>query len=627
MDWDQAFQLSRSQAGRDSLINQCETIAPAFRSALVHFFDSSPDFGPQQLTNRLLLLRNLCCGSNPLSTAIAESNILHDLFMLCRHVMLSKTFSGQSQGCENPSEMASFLLHNDNYAFLAAFPPESTSKVLRIVAQICANFTNCSETHKRNFVDKYICLPHKYRSRGALVDLVAACVFCQEQSGLQACWLTVQNVLLDAENCAFLCAQTTFQTLLKQLFLSLHSVKRDDASISEGAQVFLYHAQTQFPKATLLSLYCAVGPSASTSSTSLLPTLEQVLFLFVLDQVQAEEEVSCAERTQRDQMHRDQLLIHVAKQLSFVLRTCHLLAPPSSSTSKSSTTLDSFSSSVQRDFCVASLHLLCTSLAHLPAPPRSLPRPAPPRDTSSSAPSFASALSFELSVILLETVHEEVLQGRDAVSLGSFRPQRAASGSGDNSDDRHNTSSTNSEGDRELLWTQQMVRDALQLVGLLLAHDDETDAENEGEPATVSALLLAPPRQLLHCLLLHCATDFANPLSREFALLCIHRLVQSSSSARKYIDSLRPQQLQWQAEEPGGVHGGAEEEALIRETERRRGVTLQLDPVTGKLVWLPSVSSSDPASSSPSDANSAPVSCAANDSARANDSAGVVDRP
>ncbi len=53
----------------------------------------------------------------------------------------------------------------------------------------------------------------------------------------------------------------------------------------------------------------------------------------------------------------------------------------------------------------------------------------------------------------------------------------------------------------------------------------------------------------LAVVLSHCATDFANPLAREWALLCTRNACADCVPNQEYIESLRPQGVSIQDEE------------------------------------------------------------------------------
>jgi hypothetical protein len=47
----------------------------------------------------------------------------------------------------------------------------------------------------------------------------------------------------------------------------------------------------------------------------------------------------------------------------------------------------------------------------------------------------------------------------------------------------------------------------------------------------------------LAAVLSHCATDFENPISREWALLCVRNACEDCPANQAFIDQLRPQEV------------------------------------------------------------------------------------
>jgi hypothetical protein len=118
-----------------------------------------------------------------------------------------------------------------------------------------------------------------------------------------------------------------------------------------------------------------------------------------------------------------------------------------------------------------------------------------------------------------------------------------------------------------------MVRRALQLLSLFVI----------GSPEAQMTLLGTPG--LLGSLLQHCATDFENPLAREWALLTVRNLCEENDVARQRIEDLKPQQvvrLSGESSDPNGEK--SEADLLQEEAFRKAGLTVTLNPSTGKLT-------------------------------------------
>jgi hypothetical protein len=64
-----------------------------------------------------------------------------------------------------------------------------------------------------------------------------------------------------------------------------------------------------------------------------------------------------------------------------------------------------------------------------------------------------------------------------------------------------------------------------------------------------------------------CATDFDNPLCREFALMCVRNLCEGNASNQRFISELRPQ------------------EVLQDESLAKQGITVEIDPLSGKFQF------------------------------------------
>jgi ataxin-10 len=68
-------------------------------------------------------------------------------------------------------------------------------------------------------------------------------------------------------------------------------------------------------------------------------------------------------------------------------------------------------------------------------------------------------------------------------------------------------------------------------------------------------------------LLSYCATDFDNPLCREFALMCIRNLCEGNLENQRFIESLKPQQV-------------LQDDSLLA-----RGIRVEMDPSSGRFQF------------------------------------------
>jgi hypothetical protein len=71
----------------------------------------------------------------------------------------------------------------------------------------------------------------------------------------------------------------------------------------------------------------------------------------------------------------------------------------------------------------------------------------------------------------------------------------------------------------------------------------------------------------LATVLSHCATDFDNPLSREWALMCVRNACEGHARNQRFIDALRPQQV-------------LQDDAL-----QASGIRVEIDPATGRFAY------------------------------------------
>lgn len=67
----------------------------------------------------------------------------------------------------------------------------------------------------------------------------------------------------------------------------------------------------------------------------------------------------------------------------------------------------------------------------------------------------------------------------------------------------------------------------------------------------------------------HCATDFENPLAREWALLCVRNACEGNEANQHFIEELRPQDVKIQNEEM-----------------KRQGYKVELNSQTGKFKFV-----------------------------------------
>lgn len=100
-----------------------------------------------------------------------------------------------------------------------------------------------------------------------------------------------------------------------------------------------------------------------------------------------------------------------------------------------------------------------------------------------------------------------------------------------------------------------IVRNVLQLLGNLVYRSraaQDTLRESGGLAVVLS----------------HCATDFSNPLAREWALLCTRNAAEGNIANQDFIDSLRPQSV-----------------SIQDEKMKQQGMNVELNPQTGKFKF------------------------------------------
>lgn len=70
-------------------------------------------------------------------------------------------------------------------------------------------------------------------------------------------------------------------------------------------------------------------------------------------------------------------------------------------------------------------------------------------------------------------------------------------------------------------------------------------------------------------MLCHCATDFSNPLAREWALMCVRNSCAGNEENQAYIDKLRAQEV-----------------SIQDERMRNQGLSVEVNPATGKFKFV-----------------------------------------
>ncbi len=562
MNWEENYTLSRSPEGRNSLLDSEMSTAPKLQASFIHFFEEAHVISYTQFWERLILMRNLCISDNQYVKVMVESGVIGQLLLLCRYITLSSASSGDeiSEG-----DIASSLIEDDIYSFIKVYPVENVKKVIRAISQLLANMVACSNSVAPSIFYSHIAQRHEDRHLGSLSDLTAAAMLHKEQVSLQAIWMIIINVISKTSVIGIrdMCCNEKARALLKQLMMSLHSqhdVKVDEKGdmnlvygSSEGCQLFCLHLLKETELPNLLPFFLALGhesvPSSSKESENYRAvTLEQVLFLFVLvsvveDDVQSQSVIKGNIYSE----HLSNFVLHLADILVsglslYAFGNANLEQFPSA---KDRDIFHEFGKTVMMDFCVVSTHLMSAYLCLLENKARS------------HLPSNSKEVKSQLSAKIVAELAKAVLIGQDPVSRRTFEPRRASN-------------PEEEVVDKRILWTREMVRRSLQLLSLLVIHSPESQDIVLGTP------------QLLGSLLQHCATDFANPLAREWALLCVRNLCEESEEARNRIDAMRPQKVvQLSGNES---HGNLSEDDMLQEEAfRKAGLTVSLDPQTGKL--------------------------------------------
>jgi hypothetical protein len=562
MNWIGCVQLSKSAEGREQLLRNEQIVAPLLQASFVHFLEEAHVISYNLFFDRLIFLRNVCISDNEYVRIILEADIIGQLLLLCRYISLSTS-------SEEADNLAPTLIEDDVYSFIQTYPSEYLKKVVRGISQLLANITLCSFEAARKIFNTNIAQSHDSRHAGSLSDLTAAAILLKDQGALQAIWMTLINVISKQPNesegkisLADMYGNEISRSLLKQLMLSLHAQEginmneSGDKTIIEGNAEGCQLLCTRVLQATELNHLLPFFQSLGLSSLSALSvdrplfklSLEQILFLFVFVSV-LEEDRSCQE------FIRSKIAFPLMSQ--FLLYLMNILADGLSGQDITNTDLAvndgnrdifrEFSNSVFMDFCVVSTHILSSFLCVLHS------------GASNAIDLNVREFKARLSSLLIPTLTKGVLHGQDPVSRRTFDPKKRAN--------------YEVEVDKKTLWTREMVRRSLQLLSLLIISSPE------------SQRVCLDTEHLLPSLLQHCATDFENPLAREWALLAVRNLCEESEEARNRIDSLRPQKVvQLSGETAGNLDEMGEENILQEEAFRKTGLSVQLDPRTGKLI-------------------------------------------
>lgn len=568
MDWAALYLQSKTQSGREDLLAVEEDVVPYLRSQLTHFMEEGNVISYSQFWERILLLRNLCISDNQYVRCILEENIVDALLLLCRFISLS---TSSSSTFENTSELSSLLDEEGMYSFIAVYPDDFVKKVVRAVAQLLANMVGCSASAKQIVVERYIMQRHEDRHRGSLADLIAAATTRKDQIALQAIWMVFLKTTLSAPGDGGIslteaCASAACCSMFKQLLMSLHSHELrqqevwTEASLeggsAEGCQIFclrLLSSHLQHLKSFFLAL-CSNSSSSTTEDTRSGVSLEQVLFLFVL--------ISAIEQDSDTKT----VLLQPANLVpfgDFLSTVAQLLASSLSFISANQAVIGSerdifveFQSTVAADFTVVATHLMGSALCIYEEIRSKKIRDA----ATESTLRFISNLKADVGVALIPVLAERILLHRDPVTKRTFDPKKKPCLADENED-------------KGVLWIREMVRRALQLLSLFVIGSPEAQVTLLGTPG------------LLGSLLQHCATDFENPLAREWALLTVRNLCEENDVARQRIEDLKPQQvvrLTGESSDPNGEK--SEADLLQEEAFRKAGLTVTLNPSTGKLT-------------------------------------------
>eukprot|EP01038_Epipyxis_sp_PR26KG_P004755 gene4755-6667_t len=118
-----------------------------------------------------------------------------------------------------------------------------------------------------------------------------------------------------------------------------------------------------------------------------------------------------------------------------------------------------------------------------------------------------------------------------------------------------NKSYQNGNNEEDVEYIKLLVRSCLQLIGNLMYGCRVA----QDTLRTIGGLAVV---------LSHCATDFQNPIAREWALLCVRNACENNLLNQEYIESLKPQDIKIQDEEM-----------------KAKGLHVEMDKSTGKFKF------------------------------------------
>jgi hypothetical protein len=488
IDWEHFYTLSKMDEGRKEVLNAIEGIMTETMMGTLIF---SRQY--KNLRLAILTLRN-CSIEYRAEALLLKSNIAQYLLNLCQHCAVANT--------------SRELDTNDHIYFDNDLDDTQRKTLVLILCQFFANFSAASMV-AADLLIGHSSLNSSSGNHGktcGMQHLFAAAVVVQHRVALSVCWHTLYNIIRKDRSCCDdrLQALLRQRSLLCQALLSLCDIS-SGAPEEQGLQEWLLFTSLRLIESQSLVIVWDTLGSADNIRQG---TQEQVVFLQLLCMALEDPgalrhlRLGSEEQDSRDcsrhswHLEVESGVLDLPQHLeAFCLHFTPLLCAFSRHTIAN--TGDGREHRLREDLHQA---LACTGLQLLSA-------------VLSACPTISSSLQHRLA---LETkLASYCLDNIDGRDVGTVR--RAGT--------------IVSECEREL------VRNSLQLLSNLLyrcpiaqdlAFSHRVDAVSSSRPG-------------LNSVLCHCVTDFANPLAREWALLCVRNACEGNERIQEYIAGLKAQ--------------------------------------------------------------------------------------
>lgn len=527
IEWTKIARESKNAEGRRLLCENSHELHK-FHEFLPYFLQDESLIGPEDFISCISSVRNVCTSSNGFVESISGSNFMLRLGRISQCLVFADK---QESFPFKPEESPISLL-------LVVSDEKRRGQFVRLVAQLAANFAAISEESADHIMTNFI-LP-----KTGLRDLLAACKILKEDAALSASWTVVLNATQTSYNLDRLINKSQ-RDLLCQLFLSAH----DNTAGAEGVSLFCRRLLTQSSSTTHLnSLFCILGPlPIEETENEQRGTLEQVALLFGLDTALEQGQMFLANYQSQQKLAELLITVITSPQIKWALSSSAVnsadrIRRSSEAHSNEEMNDNQIRTDIARAWTVAVLSLLGSGALVIL--------------TSSKLPCNGVDNGNEMRRLMMRRVmplvFEQVLSGQDPVSRRTL--SLAAS----------NGKQHNLPEDETQQWIGEAVRQGLRLFTILLQEHAEAAHPLNMQTLDPSEEDILLPH--LTSLLQHCATDFTNPLCREWALLGIQAFTSRSIKAREILTQLQPK-------------GIIEDEGL-----REAGLRARLDHATGRVV-------------------------------------------